>query len=399
MTIKLVVDREKIESQAQIADLCPFQAIEFDGADYSISAACKMCRLCEINGPPGAFTFVEETQWSREQGEWSGIAIFAEQSSDGIHPVVLELLGKARELAAQYPQPIFMLLIGNNLESSAEMLTRYGVDELYLFDHPQLEDFRIEPYAAVFETFLHRTRPAVVLVGATPIGRSLAPRLAARFRTGLTADCTELQIQAECGLIQIRPAFGGNIMARIATPQHRPQFATVRYKVMTEAKPVQNGKTKIYSLPIDPSWLLSGIQVLQTTRRGRQEDITDAEVLVVAGRGVVSAKDLSILEELANALEGQLAATRPMVEKGWLDIKRHIGLSGRTVKPKLIITCGVSGAIQFAAGILNSECIVAINNDPEAPIFQVANFGLVGDLYEIVPLLTKTLQSTRRSLS
>jgi len=397
MPDKLVIHTEKITDASRIIGLCPFDAIEFQRDHYAINAACKMCRLCETNGPPGVFEFVEDEQVTSDTSQWRGIAVYAEHSEGNLHPVTLELLGKAQELTAKNHQPIFVLLIGHKLGSLVETLSAYGVDEIVQFDHPQLDGFRIEPYAAAFEAFIRQTKPAVVLVGATPIGRSLAPRMAARFRTGLTADCTELEMQPEGELVQIRPAFGGNIMARIATPHHRPQFATVRYKVMREAAPLPNPALKIRLMQIAESLLDSKIQILQAVRRGRETDITEATVLVVAGRGIANAKDLAMVQALTDALGGQLAATRPMVEKGWLEAKRHVGLSGRTVKPNLLITCGVSGAIQFTAGIMNSECIFAINNDPDAPIFQVANYGVVGDLYEVIPPLTERLLSTRRS--
>jgi electron transfer flavoprotein alpha subunit len=397
MAVRLVIHPEKIINPDQIEELCPFSAIEFDGMEYMITAACKMCRLCAKQGPPGAFEIIEESLAVVDKKEWRGIAIYADRSFDGIHPVTLELLGKAQELAAKSHQPIYCLLIGHGLESLAEKLRTYGADQVFFYDHPNLSSFRIEPYAAVFEDFIQKMKPAVVLVGGTPVGRSLAPRLAARFRTGLTADCTQLDMQAETDLIQIRPAFGGNIMARIVTPQHRPQFATVRYKVMTEAKPCPHASGKIVRLDVAESLLRSDIRVLKTVRKNRETDITDAEILVVAGRGISNLKDLAMLEELADLLNGQLASTRPLVEKGWLDVKKHVGLSGRTVKPKLMITCGVSGAIQFTAGVENSECIFSINKDPDAPIFQIANYGIVGDLYEIVPALNQALHSMRGS--
>jgi electron transfer flavoprotein alpha subunit len=229
-------------------------------------------------------------------------------------------------------------------------------------------------------------------VGATSVGRSLAPRVAARFRTGLTADCTQLEMKPETDLVQIRPAFGGNIMARILTTHTRPQFATVRYKVMEPAACVDCPAGEVIRGEIGPGRLESRIKVVEVVAKEKRENISDAEVLVVAGRGVKKAADLTLLEELAGLLGGEIACTRPLVEAGWFSYTRQIGLSGRTVKPKLIITCGVSGAVQFTACMNGSERIFAINQDRTASIFKVAHYGIVGDLYQILPRLITTIR-------
>jgi electron transfer flavoprotein alpha subunit len=247
-------------------------------------------------------------------------------------------------------------------------------------------------YANVMEQCISDVKPTAVLVGATSLGRSLAPACATRFRTGLTADCTVLDMKENTDLVQIRPAFGGNIMAQIITTNSRPQFATVRYKVMDAAvKTTPHGQ--VVECSVTGEMLTSGIEVVSTTVLEKAKGIEEEDVLVVAGRGVKRQEDLTMLRDLAEALGGQLVTTRPLVEKGWNDVTRQIGLSGRTVKPKLIITCGVSGAVQFAAGMNGAECIVAINTDPEAPIFKIANFCIVKDLYEVVPRLTAAVRA------
>ncbi len=232
-----------------------------------------------------------------------------------------------------------------------------------------------------------------MLVGATTVGRSLAPRVAARFRTGLTADCTILDMKENSDLVQIRPAFGGNIMAQIVNPNHRPQLATVRYKVMDAPCRSDEISGKINVEYMDKNKFKSGIDVLKVTKKEVEVGISDADVIVAVGRGVKSEKDMDMIKELADLLGAQVAVTRPLVEAGWADAKLQIGLSGRTVKPKLIITCGISGAVQFAAGMNNSDVIVSINNDPKASIFNVAHYGIIGDLYEVIPKLIEDIKN------
>ena len=283
--------------------------------------------------------------------------------------------------------------MGDNIENNVHELLHYGVDKVFLYDDNELKYFRIEPYTSVIEDFINNVKPAVLLVGATTVGRSLAPRVAARFKTGLTADCTILDIKENTDLVQIRPAFGGNIMAQIVTPNSRPQLATVRYKVMSAPERSEDEVGEIVKLSIKKEKLKSNINVLEVAKKSKEKEISEADVLVVAGRGVKSEKDLEMIKELSELLGGQVACTRPLIEAGWVDAKRQVGLSGRTVRPKLIITCGVSGAVQFTAGMNNSDYIFAINTDEKAPIFKVAHYGIVGDIYEVVPMLIERLKN------
>lgn len=264
-----------------------------------------------------------------------------------------------------------------------------------MYDDPQLDRFKIEPYTAVFEDFIKKNQPTAILTGATTVGRQLAPRVAARMKTGLTADCTILDMDENTDLSQIRPAFGGNIMAHILTPNHRPQMATVRYKVMNAPERQEDVSGEIVSCSVDQGSLKSNVDVLDIVMKEQEQFIESADVLVAAGRGVKKEEDLRMIEELAELLGGQVACTRPLAEAGWLDAKRQVGLSGRTVRPKLIITCGISGAVQFSAGMNNSECIVAINSDEKAPIFETAHYCLVGDLYDIVPKLIEKIKAVK----
>ena len=388
------INHEKAVDKKALAALCPFGAIEENDGKLEIGAGCRMCRLCIRKGG-GVFEFVDDAAPGVDKSKWRGVAVVAEIDADGaLHPVALELLGKARELADKIGHPVIALAIGCGTDAAVEKLLAHGADEVHVYDDPALRHFRIEPYANVLEDFINLTHPSSVLVGGTVNGRSLAPRVAARFRTGLTADCTVLDMSANTDLDQIRPAYGGNIMAHINTPKHRPQFATVRYKVFSiPPRGEPHGKVVRHAVAQDK--LASLIDVVERRRKDVEKGIEDSEVLVVCGRGVKKPEDIAMLEELAALLGGKVASTRAVVEAGWLDAKRQIGLSGRTVKPKLIITCGVSGAIQFVAGMSNSEFIVAINTDPKASIFKVAHVGLVGDLYQVVPELIARVKAIK----
>ena len=392
---RIVIHPEKISDKSAAKALCPFGAIEEnpDGS-LAIGAGCKMCRNCVRRGD-GAFEFVEDAAPGVDKFLWRGVAVVAELSPDGeLHPVALELLGKARELAGGIGHPVLAVVPGARTEAAVAALLAHGADEVHVYEDPAFEHFRIEPYANALEDFIRAVRPSSVLVGGTVVGRSLAPRVAARFRTGLTADCTVLDMSETTDLDQIRPAYGGNIMAHINTPRHRPQFATVRYKIFPIPPRVEpHGKIVRHDLPA--AKVASRIEVLERRPKAVAKGIEDAEVLVVCGRGVRRPDDIAMLREHADLLGGRLASTRAVVEAGWLDAKHQIGLSGRTVKPKLIVTCGVSGAIQFVAGMNASDTIVAINADPAAPIFKVAHVGLVGDLYEIVPELCARIRGKK----
>ena len=387
------INDEKAADKSALVALCPFGAIEQKDGRLAINAGCRMCRMCIRKGG-GAFELVEDSAAPAvDKSKWRGIAVVAEIDADGIlHPVALELLGKARELADKIKHPVTALVIGSGTDAAAQKLLAYGADEVHIYDDPELRHFRIEPYSNVLEDFILQTRPSSVLVGGTVNGRSLAPRVAARFRTGLTADCTVLDMSPSTDLDQIRPAYGGNIMAHINTPRHRPQFATVRYKIFS-IPPKGEPHGKVVRHTVAKEKLASLIEVIERKRKDAEKGIEEQDVLVVCGRGVRKQEDIALLEELAKHLGGKVASTRAVVEQGWLDAKRQIGLSGRTVKPKLIITCGVSGAIQFVAGMSNSEYIVAINADPKAPIFKVAHVGIVGDLYKVVPELIAQVRS------
>lgn len=379
------------ELEQQLIDSCPFGAIAKSNGIIDISAGCKMCKLCLKKGPAGAVEYVEEAQPRVDKSAWRGITVYVDHQEGKIHPVTFELLGKAQELAKKINHPVYALFIGAGIEQEAKKLLHYGVDKLFVIEDPALADFRIDLYANAMSLFVEQVRPCAMLVGATNIGRSLAPRVAARFRTGLTADCTKLEMKENTDLVQIRPAFGGNIMAQIVTPNSRPQFCTVRYKIFSAPERSAQPAGEIVRLALPADLLVSEVEVLKTVQKIKETDISDAEVIVAVGRGVKNDNDMEMIYRLAEKLNAQVAGTRPMIESGRLDPRKQIGLSGRTVKPKLIICCGVSGSVQFAAGMRNSECIIAINTDKKASIFDIAHYGIVGDLYAVIPALLEKL--------
>lgn len=392
---KLVINQDKVGNIEEIIKICPFGALEEKDGKLEINASCKMCKMCVRKGPKGAIEYIEEEVVKIDKSKWNGVVVYVDHVDGDIHPVTFELIGKARELADKVNQKVYCIFIGSNIEEKAEELLHYGVDEIMVYDKEELENFRIEPYAAVIDDFIKKVKPAVLLVGATTVGRSLAPRVAARCRTGLTADCTILDIKDNTDLVQIRPAFGGNIMAQIVTPNSRPQLATVRYKVMSAPERDEFASGALTICDIDSSKLASNIEVKEVVAKEKEHSISEAEVLVVAGRAVKSEKDMEMIKELADLLGGEVAVTRPLIEAGWEDAKKQVGLSGRTVRPKLIITCGVSGAVQFTAGMNNSDYIFAINKDEKAPIFKASHYGIVGDIYEIVPKLIEEIKGNK----
>jgi electron transfer flavoprotein alpha subunit len=391
--LKINLEKLSDDTKKELIDICPFKAIIEDNQGLSISAACKMCMICVNKGPKGAVELIESEKEKIDKSLWNGITVYVDHVEGEIHPVTYELIGKARELAKTINHPVQALFVGKGISGKAKEILKYGVDEVYVYDYEELEDFVIEPYTAVFEDFVEKIKPSSVLIGATNVGRSLAPRIAARLKTGLTADCTVLKIKENTDLVQIRPAFGGNIMAQIVTENNRPQFCTVRYKIFDAPEKSSEVAGEIKQMNIEESKLSTRIKVIEIKKKDKSESISDADTIIAVGRGLKSEKDLEIIYELAEILDAKVACTRPLIENGWLDPRVQIGLSGRTVKPKLIITVGISGTVQFSAGMQNSDTIIAINSDPNASIYNIAHYGFVGDLYEVVPMLIDKARS------
>lgn len=390
---KLVINKNLVttEKAEALVKLCPFNAITYTDGALDITSACKMCKMCVKKGG-GLVDFVEDEVKEIDKSLWRGVCVYADCSGGKIHRVTLELLGKARELASVTSHPVYAIAIGTKLDECAKELLRYGADKVFVYDDAAFEEFRIEPYTAAFCDFIDEYKPSSILVGATNLGRQLAPRVAARCRTGLTADCTVLEMKENTDLVQIRPAFGGNIMAQIITPATRPQFCTARYKVFTEPKPTDSPTGEIVKMNVTEKMTESAIEVIASYAKPKDVDIAEADVIVALGRGASQESIKKQAAELADMLGGVVACTRPLVESNAFDAKHQIGLSGRTVKPKLIICLGISGAVQFAAGMKSSDCIVAVNTDRTAPIFNVAHYCVVGDVNEIVPKLINSIK-------
>ena len=382
------------EAAEALVKVCPFGAISYEGGNIDISSACKMCKLCVKKGG-GLVDFVEDAAPTVDKSQWNGVCVYVDHHEGDIHRVTYELIGKARELASVIGHQVYALMIGSGIEAAAEKLLHYGVDKVFVYDDPALLDFRVEPYTAAFYDFVEKVKPSSILVGATNLGRQLAPRIAARCKAGLTADCTVLEMKENTDLVQIRPAFGGNIMAQIISPATRPQFCTVRYKVFTEPKPTAEAQGEIVKMTVTPEMMVSAIEILSAEEKPSDVDISEADVIVAIGRGAQSESMRAMAEELAELLGGMVACTRPLVEANIYDAKRQIGLSGRTVKPKFIICLGISGAVQFAAGMKSSDVIVAINTDKSASIFDVADYAIVGDVGEIVPALIAKIKEAK----
>lgn len=389
----LIIDNAKLtpELSEKIIKCCPFGAIVKDGDKLSINMSCKLCKAC-VRKSEGVITYVEDEKKSIDKSQWRGVAVLCEHFHGKVHNVTYELIGKAKELAAVIDHPVMALVIGSGVSSVASELFSYGADEVYVYDDKGLENFMIEPYTNVFEDFISKVKPSSILVGATNLGRSLAPRIAARVGTGLTADCTSLEMDKNTDLVQIRPAFGGNIMARIISTYTRPQFCTVRYKVFPMPHKIDASGKCAKIMDVTPEMLKANTEILNIETKPAVEDISEADVLVQIGRGVKTEKDIEIIKAFADSIGAELACTRPLVENHWFDARQQIGLSGRTVKPKLLVSIGVSGAIQTVTGMKGSECIIAINKDPNAPIFDVADYGFVGDWYEILPEIEAILK-------
>lgn len=395
---KLVINHNLVtpDKADELVKVCPFGAITYDGK-LDISSACKMCKMC-VKKSDGAIEFVEEVKETVDKSLWKGILVYVDHFGDKIHRVTYELLGKAKELAKVTGHPVYALVIGNGLGEGINKLLHYGVDKVFVYDSPEFEDFRVEPYTSAFCDFIEKEKPSSILIGATNLGRQLAPRVAARCKAGLTADCTVLEMKENTDLVQIRPAFGGNIMAQIISPDTRPQFCTVRYKVFTEPKATELPSGEIVKMSIEKEKLVSAIEILSSEDKPKDIDISESDVIVAVGRGAMGESVRKMAQELADLLGGIVACTRPLVENNMFDAKRQIGLSGRTVKPKFIICLGISGAVQFAAGMKSSDCIVAVNTDKNAPIFDVAHYAVVGDVSEIVPQLIEKIKEAQENV-
>ncbi len=369
---------------------CPFGAIKVEDKKASILENCTLCGACVSSCKFKAIDLIkDEEKVNDDLSSYKGVWVFTEQKNAIPSSVALELLGEGTKLASQLGVQLSAVLLGENLENAARTLIAHGADNVYVIDHPSLKDFNDETYSDIFVQLIKMHKPEIVLMGATTYGRSLAPRVSSRLNTGLTADCTSLEIDPEKKiLLQTRPAFGGNLMATIICPNHRPQMSTVRPKVMKAIEPNYNRNGEI----IRPDVIIpleTKIKVKEVVNNLCEVvNLTEADIIVSAGRGIGDPKNIKYVEELARALGAAVGASRAVVDAGWIDYSHQVGQTGKTVGPKVYIACGISGSVQHLAGMSSSDTIIAINNNPEAPIFKVATFGIVGDVLEILPALT-----------
>ena len=331
--------------------------------------------------------------------DYKGVFIFAQQVDNKITGVSYELIGKGKALAADLGTEVTAVLLGYQVGDLTKKLAKYGADRVIVVDDPALETYMTEPYAYAMTEVIKAHKPEVVLYGATAIGRDMAPRVSARVHTGLTADCTGLEIDPETKNLQMtRPAFGGNIMATILCPEHRPQMATVRPGVMQRISPIDGAECPVEKFEVPNLDSRKNVEILEVIKKVSEKmDIQDAKVLVSGGRGVGCPENFKMLEELAEALGGTISSSRACVDAGWVEKDRQVGQTGKTVRPNLYIACGISGAIQHLAGMEESDIIIAINKDPAAPIFEVADYGVVGDVCKILPLFTEEVKKARAS--
>jgi electron transfer flavoprotein alpha subunit len=327
--------------------------------------------------------------------DYQGVYVFIQQVDGQVAGVSHELLGKAKELAQKMETVVTAVLFGSGVSKLCGDLASYGADKIVMVDNKDLEIYSTKPYAYAMCKVIEHYKPAVVLYGATAIGRDLAPRVAARIRTGLTADCTKLDV-AEDGtknLQMTRPAFGGNIMATIICPDYRPQMATVRPGVMQKIKPVAGASVPVDSFAVEIPESEKDVQILGVVKKeSHKMDIQDAKILVSGGRGMGAPENFKILEDCAKALGGTVSSSRACVDAGWVEKDLQVGQTGKTVRPNLYLACGISGAIQHLAGMEESDVIIAVNKDESAPIFEVADYGVVGDALKVIPLFTENVK-------
>ena len=340
--------------------------------------------------------------------EYKGVFIYAQQVDNELSSIAFELIGKAKELAKDLGTDVTAVLLGSNVKGLTDELGEYGADKVIVVDNPELETYRTEPYAQALAAVINEYKPEIMLVGATAIGRDLGPTVSARVATGLTADCTLLEIgdfplvaipgkeQKHNQLLMTRPAFGGNTIATIACPDNRPQMATVRAGVMQKAEPKPGAKAEV--IEFNPGFTPNNkyVEIMDVVKEVAETvNIMDAKILVSGGRGVGSKENFKILEDLAEALDGTVACSRAVTDNGWLPVDRQVGQTGKTVRPQVYFAIGISGAIQHVAGMEESDLIIAINKDEDAPIFDVADYGIVGDLNKIVPQLTEAIKAAK----
>ncbi|MFA5320758.1 MAG: electron transfer flavoprotein subunit alpha [Candidatus Omnitrophota bacterium] len=397
MAIKIILD--KCTGCSLCVKTCPFGAIKVNARKAEVDAVkCTLCGACVEACKFKAIELIKPQARCVMPGikDYKGIWVFIEQKKGKVQSVSYELLGKAHELSVKLGCQVSGVLIGHGMDDQLDELFWRGADNIYLVEAPELANFQDEPYTNILVELIKKYKPEIMLCGATAIGRSLISRVAITVNAGLTADCTGLDIDTEKKiLLQTRPAFGGNIMATIISPNHRPQMSTVRHKVMQPMAPDKHRKGKIIRESFPAALYASRTKLLDIVEEVESlVNIAEADIIVSGGRGMGAKENFKLLEELAHVLGSAVGSSRAAVDAGWMPYSHQVGQTGRTVAPKIYFACGISGQIQHLVGMQSSKIIVAVNKDPEAPIFKVATYGIVGDVMEVVPALTKAFKET-----
>jgi electron transfer flavoprotein alpha subunit len=391
----IYIDIEKCVGCKLCLSACPYGAVEVVEGKARFTEDCTGCGACVGSCKFSAIVMELQRKEEVDTTQYKGVWVLAETHDGKLADVTLELVSEGRKLADELGEDVSLVLAGHNVEGLAQLAAQYGADKVYLVEHEVLESYRTDPFTSVICGLINKYKPEIVLIGATTMGRDLASRIAARIGAGLTADCTGLAIDPETRLLQqTRPAFGGNVMATIQCRNARPQMSTVRPRVMKKGEPDASRTAEIIRETVMLNEKAIATKILEVIKEeGRDElDVQEAEIIVSGGRGLRKPENFTLIRELAEVLGGAVGASRATVDAGWIPAYHQVGQTGKTVQPKLYIACGISGAVQHLAGMGSADCIVAINSDPDAPIFGVAHYGIVGDLFDVVPALTKALK-------
>jgi len=389
----LEILKDKCVGCGKCVKACPFGALKIFEKTAVVNDKCTLCGACESACPFDAIILRRTHEGTSDLSQYKGVWVFAELAKGNkINSITFELLGAGKKLVSDLNTELCAVVFGHNIhENTLQELIHRGADKVYVVDSHEFAHFNDEPYSYALTNLIKEYKPEIVLCGATSVGRSFFPRVAVEVKTGLTADCTALDIDKEKRLLlQTRPAFGGNIMATIICPNNRPQLSTVRHKVMKEAEINKNKKGLIIKKEYNSKNIHSRTKVIDVVEElTNTVNISEASIIVSGGRGVGSPENFKLIETLASVLGGAVGASRAAVDSEWISYAHQVGQTGKTVCPKIYIACGISGAIQHLVGMQSSDIIIAINKDPEAPIFKVATYGIVGDLFEIVPKMTE----------
>lgn len=394
MSIKIL--KEKCNGCAKCVRYCPFEAILMVDDYAEIGAGCTFCNNCADKCPVGAI-IKEPRTCDVDLSKWKGIWVFAEHNEKGLKKVTLELLGESYRLAKKTGDEVSAILLGCKIDNLIKPLLDHGADNVTVVDNKELAKFNIEVLTPILVRLVQKFKPAIFLIGGTINGRVLAPSVAVRLGTGLSADCTELDVDENGQLVQVRPAFGGNVMASILCKHTRPQMATVRPNVMKK-KPEAggNGKGRVTRINLKEDLYIRNMDtrtnILGFVKESLDSNLEEADIIVSGGYGLGRAKNFELVEELAHVLGGSVGASRKAVDSGWMPHQNQVGQTGKVVSPRIYIAIGISGSIQHQIGMKCSETIIAINSDPRAPAFDIADYGIVGDLFEVVPALIKEIR-------